>query len=64
MLKELRFAKNVREQVGKLNFPSGQALHFFPLKPALHVQRPVSLSQFKLAEPYLLHLQAERKENS
>lgn len=53
---------DIREQVGKLNFPRGQALHFLPRNPRLHLQCPVSLSHVQSVDPYLLHLHAVKRE--
>lgn len=55
---------DIREQVGKLNFPRGQALHFLPRNPRLHLQFPVSLSHVMSVDPYLLHLHAEKRERN
>lgn len=67
MVLEAHFKKrncysDIREQVGKLNFPRGQALHFLPRNPRLHLQFPVSLSHVMSVDPYLLHLHAEKRE--
>lgn len=39
--------------------PSGQISHFSPLKPTLHLHRPVSGSQSGLAEPIFEHLHSK-----